>query len=61
MGQLLAHVITSARTVMHHFAGACKQNLSNQTTHGAFRRLKPHLAERMTRMSTEDIKNQGGY
>ena len=60
MGQLFAHVITSVRTVVHYLAVVCKQNLSNQTTHGAFRRLKPHLAERMTRMSTEDIKNQGG-
>ena len=61
MGQLLAHVITSVRTVVHYLAGVCMQNLSNQTTHGAFRRLKPHMAERRTRMSTEDIKNQGGY
>jgi len=31
------------RTVVHYLAGVCKQNLSNQTTHGAFRRLKPPL------------------
>ena len=42
MGQLLTHAITSVRTVVHYLAGVCKQNLSNQTTHRAFRRPKPH-------------------